>query len=415
MLARIEIDGFKSFENFKLDLSPFTAIVGPNASGKSNLLEAIQFLSNIVREGVEDAARDIRGVPSELFRRTPGRRVRRMSFAVEAELGREVEDDLGNSRELAFRRVRYEVRLGLGLARKGGGGLRPYVAEERCFAIVGKARRKTVMLMERTPRGPVTLTDGPVERRNLTRQRSAISSIQSADFAHLFAMRDLLGSVKVFHVNPAVARRPSDIFAPRTLLPDASNLATVLVEMRDDTRTAERPDGVLADVSADLAMFVRKVSRLVVRKSGYECIFALETTDGLKFDARVISDGTVRLIALLALLNDPVRGGLVCLEEPENGIHEGRIPDLVRRLREVSRHAAERPPMQIILNTHSPAILTGLRDEELVAADLVSTVKRGSTDAVLRTRMRRAVSDDDEACLARVEIERLLRRPEGAA
>ena len=44
MITRIEIDGFKTFENFGLDLHPFTAIVGPNASGKSNLFDAINFV-----------------------------------------------------------------------------------------------------------------------------------------------------------------------------------------------------------------------------------------------------------------------------------------------------------------------------------------------------------------------------------
>jgi AAA15 family ATPase/GTPase len=45
MLTRIEIDGFKTFEDFGLDLKPLTAIVGPNASGKSNLFDALRFLS----------------------------------------------------------------------------------------------------------------------------------------------------------------------------------------------------------------------------------------------------------------------------------------------------------------------------------------------------------------------------------
>ncbi|MBE9229569.1 AAA family ATPase [Phormidium sp. LEGE 05292] len=59
MLTRIEINGFKTFENFALDLSPFSVILGPNASGKSNLFDALQFLSQIAVNNLRDAVRGL--------------------------------------------------------------------------------------------------------------------------------------------------------------------------------------------------------------------------------------------------------------------------------------------------------------------------------------------------------------------
>ncbi|MET8243316.1 AAA family ATPase [Streptomyces sp. NPDC005202] len=50
MITRIEIDGYKSFDGFALDLPPFTVLVGANASGKSNLLEAVDLLGQLIRE-----------------------------------------------------------------------------------------------------------------------------------------------------------------------------------------------------------------------------------------------------------------------------------------------------------------------------------------------------------------------------
>ena len=47
MLTRIEIDGFKTFEGFGMNLGPFLVILGPNASGKSNLFDAIRLLSHL--------------------------------------------------------------------------------------------------------------------------------------------------------------------------------------------------------------------------------------------------------------------------------------------------------------------------------------------------------------------------------
>ena len=71
MLTRIEISGFKSFENFGLNLRPLTAIVGPNASGKSNLFDALRFLSVLAQYDIRTAMQDLRGKPEELFRQSP--------------------------------------------------------------------------------------------------------------------------------------------------------------------------------------------------------------------------------------------------------------------------------------------------------------------------------------------------------
>src|SRR5271168_644407 len=95
MLTRIEIDGFKTFEGFSLDLQPFTAIVGPNASGKSNLFDALRFLSLLAKVDVRTAMQDLRGLPEELFRQTARKSKGRMTFAVEVLLERQGVDAFG--------------------------------------------------------------------------------------------------------------------------------------------------------------------------------------------------------------------------------------------------------------------------------------------------------------------------------
>ncbi len=60
MLTRVEIDGFKTFEDFSLDLRPLTAIVGPNASGKSNLFDALRFLSLLAQYDIRTAMQGLR-------------------------------------------------------------------------------------------------------------------------------------------------------------------------------------------------------------------------------------------------------------------------------------------------------------------------------------------------------------------
>ncbi len=112
MLTRIEIDGFKSFENFGMDVGPLTVILGPNASGKSNLFDAIRLLSRLADTDLRTAVTDLRGEPHELFRRQPDGTVgKAMSFAVEVLLASEGRDQWGATVQLKHTRVRYEVRI----------------------------------------------------------------------------------------------------------------------------------------------------------------------------------------------------------------------------------------------------------------------------------------------------------------
>src|SRR5690606_1454596 len=63
MLTRIEIDGFKNLLGFSAEFGPFTCIAGPNAVGKSNLFDAIEFLSLLAEHPLEDAAERVRAIP----------------------------------------------------------------------------------------------------------------------------------------------------------------------------------------------------------------------------------------------------------------------------------------------------------------------------------------------------------------
>ncbi|TMC18493.1 MAG: DUF2813 domain-containing protein [Chloroflexi bacterium] len=67
MITQIEIDGFKTFKDFKVELAPFQVIVGPNGSGKSNLFDALQLLSRLADNNFYEAFQELRGDAGELF------------------------------------------------------------------------------------------------------------------------------------------------------------------------------------------------------------------------------------------------------------------------------------------------------------------------------------------------------------
>ena len=60
MLTRLEVDGFKNLVDFSLDFGPYTCIAGPNGVGKSNIFDAVRFLSLLTEHTINDAARQIR-------------------------------------------------------------------------------------------------------------------------------------------------------------------------------------------------------------------------------------------------------------------------------------------------------------------------------------------------------------------
>ncbi len=264
----------------------------------------------------------------------------------------------------------------------------------------------------------------PVQLSLREASRTALSTITTADFPHLFALREMLTSLQFLEINPTAARNPNDRYEISVLKPDASNLAAVLTRLREQTQSAERADGVLADIAADLAALIPSVARIETQSDPQQrqYSFSVNFAGNLRFSSRVISDGTLRLLALLTVLNDPSRRGTLCFEEPENGVHEGRIPTLVQILRDASAiHSdPEYPLFQVLLNTHSPKVMEALLDFEIVAADMVVGVHPESKQHAARTRMRRGLemsSDlfDPEKHLVRAEVERLLQHPVDAA
>jgi predicted ATPase len=456
MLTRIEIDGFKTFDNFALELRPFSAVVGPNASGKSNLFDALKFLSLLAQYDIRTAMQGMRGEPEELFRLTPSGQSSAMHFAVEVALDRGGSDAFGTKFDVKSQRLRYELSLKMKL--DGQGQARSaIVARESCVAMAKRQERsaffrkasfrygdrRNPFIETDTASGAATAfhirQDGPSEKGGTKRgrgtklpaaeaSRTALSTITTAELPHLYALRDLLASTRFLEISPQAARRPSDRFEQRTLRPDAANLAAVLAHLRDETRQENRPEGVISDISADLASLIPSVKAVQISDdpAAKEYSFGIATSDQLRFSSRVISDGTLRLLALLTILEDPGRRGILCFEEPENGIHEGRIPALIELLREAVPPPDEigtAPMFQVLVNTHSPAVMAALRDDELVAADSVTVIEPSTRTRFNKTRMRRMRTGQEtdlgelnwETELTRSEVDNLLRRPSDGA
>ena len=443
MLTRIEIDGFKTFERFALDLTPLTAIVGPNASGKSNLFDALQLLSALAEKDIRSAMKGLRGEPEEFFRQTAAGAADSMTLAVEVYLRRQGSDDFGRDFEVSSQRLRYEIKLGLSDG-KGDSPRGVFVRGEYCgpmkrasdtaaylYSLKPSYNSRVNAFIQSNEAGDALLVrqDGkqrhgrPMQLSLREASRTALSTITTAEFPHLYAMRASLMSLQFLEINPNAARSANDRYESGVLRPDASNLAAVLTRLKDETSSSERRDGVLSEIATDLSSLIPSVSAIQTQADPTQRQFSfnIQFSNRLSFSSRVISDGTLRLLALLTVLNDPDRKGTLCFEEPENGVHEGRIPALISILRDATEinDNSEQPIFQVLLNTHSPKVMNALNDSEIVAADMIMSISKDIIQSRTYTRMRRAERRGDvfdpAKHLVKAELERLLQHAVDAA
>jgi predicted ATPase len=457
VLTRIEIDGFKTFEDFAVDLAPFAVILGSNAAGKSNLFDAIQLLSHLATQDVNEAIKRMRGEPIELFRCTEGDGYgKSMRFAVEVLIDPAVRDPWGKEVALGHTRLRYEVELERQEVRPGID--RVVVVREAATPITrahdepwirrlhSTSAFRTAHLKYKRPAALLSTQDGENGRvfhlhqdgragRTLQRPANAaeatvLYSVTNAEFPHLFALREEMNNWRLLQLDPAVLRRPSSATAADLLAADGSNLATVLARIKAETATPERSQGVLSDIAAALNALIPSVASVdsELETSMREHRVKLTMRDGLQFSSRVVSDGTLRVLALLTLLHDKRHRGLVCFEEPENGVHPARLKQLVRNWRDmVTRpdrfHAedGQAPLSQLLLNSHSPVVLSAFIDEELHSqsdpvffADTTAVIDPDAGKVRRRTRMRPVMPSEQDLFNPRdkivspVEVRRML-------
>lgn len=139
------------------------------------------------------------------------------------------------------------------------------------------------------------------------------------------------------------------------------------------SRGAGDESSLYAVVANRLAELTEGVRTVRVDEDDRRELLTLIVTDlqGTEHEARALSDGTLRFLALAVLAEDPEAQGLICLEEPENGIHPERIPAMLRMLQDLcvdttDKIGKDNPLRQVIVNTHSPAVVSLVPEDSLV-------------------------------------------------
>jgi predicted ATPase len=430
MLTRLRVTGFKNLLDVDVYFGPFTCVAGANATGKSNLFDAIQFLSALADRPLLDAAQSVRAAGKRatdvdsLFFRAGGESLSEMSFAAEMIVPGKAVDDLGQPARPSITFLSYR----LDLARRQGPeldhlGPLEILKEELSHINLGEAhkhlpfphraatwRRSAVTGSRRVPfisteghggNRVVTLHQdgrggGPraVSARSLP--RTVVSAANAAEEPTALVARREMQSWRLLHLEPASLREPDDFRAPTSLGSDGSHLAATLAYLAGSGRRPGSPapagsPGLLPEqvydrVAARLAELAGEVGGVWVDADEKRELLTLMAGSraGTAHAARALSDGTLRFLALAVLELDPRATGLLCLEEPENGIHPARIPAMLRLLRDIpvdvdQEVGPDNPPRQVIVNTHSPAVVSQVPDASLLIAAPHAVSVRGRT------------------------------------
>jgi predicted ATPase len=185
-------------------------------------------------------------------------------------------------------------------------------------------------------------------------------------YPHVVALAHELSSWRFFHFEPEVLREASPAMDILELEPNGRGLSGFY-----DTLSSRDPDRFKSAERA-LRRGIPEAREIRVLDTGdRRRLLAVVRDDGREFTARVLSDGTLRFLALIALAYAPQPPGLVCFEEPENGVHPGRLSFIVDTLRGISQRGAEGGRRsQVLVNSHSPYLVDLLEPNEMLVASL---------------------------------------------
>jgi predicted ATPase len=349
-IEQLEVKNYKVLADFKLgqavsaenstpiNLALLSVFLGPNGSGKSTLFDLFGFLAQCLQTNVNDALAQRGGFEEVRSRKQHGD----ISITLKY---REQENDPLMTYELQIGQERGRAivkKERLAWRRGQTGGVFHFLDFEngRGFAITGEDENEDSRTKQALDRPDILALKGLG---------------QFSNFPRIANLRRFIEGWFLSYFVPKQGREMPDLgYAPH-LSREGENLSNYTRYL-----CYHHPD-----------IFESILEKLSRRIPGLEKVDAQASADGrvlLRFKdaafddafvARFVSDGTIKMFAYLALLNDPDPPSLLCLEEPENGLHPQLLGILVEEFRQYSQQT------QIFISSHSPALVNHVDPREL--------------------------------------------------
>ncbi len=400
MITRIKIDGFKSLLDVELYFGPFTCIAGANAAGKSNLFDAIEFLSNLADMSILEAAKSIRSEEqrhsniNDIFFKNADHYYEYMSFEVDMLVPDTDIDDLGQTATAKATSLRYKLKLKRNDINNPS-DLPVEIVEESLNAINKEDTIKNIafeydknwftsVLRGNSTSPFISTQEGKIQLHQDRRKgnvskfapnkmpRTLLSTVTTAEYPTVFIAKKEMRNWQMLQFEPSKLRQPNSTHEVRgaNITDKGDLLPATLYRLATDTSS----DNIYLQITNRLKGIVDDIKMVGINKDETRDLLTLTASfkNGSTLPAQSLSDGTLRFLAL-AVIQEEGRNGVICMEEPENGIHPKKITEIVSLLEEMAIDTEftvekDNPLRQVIINTHSPKLIRAVPAESLYLA-----------------------------------------------
>jgi predicted ATPase len=370
MFDYIKIEGFRSFKNVELEMPRLAVLIGPNGGGKSNLIDLLMLMAEAGRGELAVGINRRGGFHNIAYGFDPSQEVR-AEFHFR-ELRSQISNTLFVPEQRAFD-IRYRVGLrGLGVNfRIWEEQVRVKPADEPSFDYGGAAKMIVNTMVNRNDRETVFRSSKGgeqqvEERKSVLDIELAIFQVRDPDkYKEPWSVLQQLQGMAFYRdigVGPeSRVRQPSLVREGIQLHPDGTNLSSVLHEIQQ--KYPNDWNEILEVLKTSYPDFLN----LTVPAGGGDGNVHLRwfehPYEKLGLTANLLSDGTLKLLCLIAILKSPNPPPLICIDEPELGLH----PDWIKLVAELLQDAAIRT--QVIVATHSPHIVAKLDPEQVIVTE----------------------------------------------
>ncbi|MEN9613668.1 MAG: hypothetical protein RLZZ628_4482 [Bacteroidota bacterium] len=359
MIKQIKIDYFFSFSQSKQTICLNQAcniLIGINGTGKSNFIRAIQLLyEGVIGQGLEKILNQWGGFSNMIHYETTPIDTITIAYEFDKELVTHFTDNNGHR---FLQNPIYEIKIHkLGLT---GYYLSEWLyhqnSDNSTFTYLKISNGKGVIA---TKRGKTI----PIRARTFKEQEFGLRQISEPnEYYPLYTLKKSIETIAIYHHFDTsfngVIRQLSSFYTELKLLANGENL-TYLLNYLNGNHTLMY-DKIINLLSNTLNSNFRD---LVFSQptAGKTLLSLREHQLNRAISIEHISDGTLRFLLMLSIFYNPNRGKIICLDEPETGLH----PDMIRTIGEAIKFAAKNGT-QIIIATHSPLLLNAFELENLL-------------------------------------------------
>jgi predicted ATPase len=383
VIDRVQIDGYKTLDGVDARFAPLTIIFGANSAGKSNLFDALSLVSQIATQpSLEAAFERHRGLPLEAFTFGPGglqglmeQESARFAITVDVTLDDEVvktveaqivrarrgiddvDEEVPQSGFVRERHLRYSVTIEIF---PSSGHLR--VIDENLRALredgePSQSRRPFIETQNRRIHVRMEKQGHP-RYEDLGQDRAVVSkSLYAPHHPHIAAFREEIARWRFYYLEPTLMREEVPIRDIESLDARGQQIAAFFNAVRVANPRQLRAFG------KSLSAVIPMLEDLDVEPTPEGRVRLVATEGGKRMSARLLSEGTLRILGLLAITNPIEPVSVVGYEEPENGVHPRRLTLVA----DILRSAMRRGKTQLIVNSHSPLLPEYFIDDEKAA------------------------------------------------